>query len=188
MSQSKRTPPRWHRYRGGCLLSLAIPALLLARPVQANNYGESLAWQFRTSTDRANQAAILDLIAKQRGGYYAAPVYNTTIARQLNCSVGASATGNINGQSATANSPTVTGATSSASGNANTTSVDAGRSGTSIDGTQDNSGAVTAGVTGATQSSVRGNVWQALNSNQTNSGNQTASIQGSTACTFGVLN
>ena len=57
------------------LVSSPVPAL-------ANNYGESLAWQFKTSTDRANQAVLLDLIAKKRGGYYAAPVYTTNVARQ----------------------------------------------------------------------------------------------------------
>lgn len=61
------------------------------------------------------RAAIADMIARQCGRVYAAPVYNTVIARQYNCSVGATATGN---QSVIANSPTVTGAAAPSTGNA----------------------------------------------------------------------
>ncbi|MDB5579052.1 MAG: hypothetical protein JWR80_4228 [Bradyrhizobium sp.] len=162
----------------------------LGTPVasRANNYGESLAWQFKTSTDRANQAAVLDLIQKRRDGYYAAPIYNTTIARQVNCSISATATGNSGGQSAVANSPNVTGATSTATGNGNTTAVDPGRAGTTTNAQQSNGAAVTAGVTGATETSVQGVAWQALNSNQSNGGNQSANVQGSNACAFATLN
>jgi hypothetical protein len=172
------------------ILYFAGAAALTLAPVSAlaNNYGESLAWQFKTSTARANQAALLDLIEKKRGGYYAAPIYTTNIARQYNCTIAASATGNSNGQSAVANSPTVTGATATSTGNDSATTVDSGRSGTSADTGQSNSGAVSAGVTGSTSGSVRGIAWQALNSSQTNSGSQSASVQGSSACAFGVLN
>jgi len=157
-------------------------------PVLANNYGESLAWQFKASADRANQAAVLDMIEKRRGGYYAAPIYNTTIARQYNCSVTATATGNSGAQTALANSPTVTGATSTATGNASATTVGAGHGGTSVDDAQNNSGTVSSGVTGATVTNVHGTASQALNSDQTNSGNQTAGVQGSNACAFAALN
>ena len=92
--------------------TVATGAIIAAPvPASANNYGESLAWQFRTSADMANQAALLDLIQKQRGGYYPAPIYNKSIARQYNCSIAPVATGSQGYQSATANSPTVTGAT-----------------------------------------------------------------------------
>jgi len=154
----------------------------------ANNYGESLAWQFKTSADRANQAAILDLIEKRRGGYYAAPIYTTNIARQYNCSIAATATGNSGAQTALANSPSVTGATSNATGNASTTSVAGDPSHADVDGTQANSGAVSSGMTGSTGASVRGAAWQALNSTQTNSGDQAASVERSNACAFGALN
>jgi hypothetical protein len=157
-------------------------------PALANNYGESLAWQFKTSTDRANQAAILDMIEKRRGGYYAAPVYTTNIARQYNCSIAASATGNSNGQSATANSPTVTGATSSATGNDSSTTVGGDGLGTQVDGHQTNEGAVHSGMTGSTSTQVRGSASQALNASQANSGSQSANVQGSNACTFAALN
>jgi hypothetical protein len=169
-------------------LAILGTVALSSAPALANNYGESLAWQFKTSADRANQAALLDLIEKKRGGYYAAPIYTTNVARQYVCTIDASATGNSNGQSAVANSPTVTGAAATATGNASTTTVDSGRSGTSADTGQSNSGAVGAGVNGSTNTTVRGVAYQALNSSQSNSGNQSASVQGSNACAFGVLN
>lgn len=170
---------------------LVMAALSLGAPPQsasANNYGESLAWQFKTSSDRASQAAILDLIEKRRSGYYAAPVYTTNIARQYNCSVAATATGNSGAQTALANSPSVTGATSSATGNDSTTDVTGDRSAAGVDGEQANSGTVSSGVTGATNTSVHGIAWQALNSTQTNSGNQAATVERSNACAFGALN
>lgn len=156
-------------------------------PASANNYGESLAWQFRTTTDTANQAALLDLIQKRRGGLYAAPIYNTSIARQYNCSIAPVATGNQGYQSATANSPGVTGATAQASGNSNTSSATDGR-GAAIANQQGNAGAVSSGVVGSTETSVQGTASQALNSAQTNSGTQSASVSSSSACAFGALN
>lgn len=161
--------------------------LVAAGPSSANNLGENSAWQFRTSADKANQAAVLDLIARRRSGYYAAPIYTTNIARQVNCSIGASAVGNSNGQSSVANSPSVSGATSTSMGNSNSATVDAGRGGGS-NSTQGNSGQIVSGVTGDTETTVRGDAWQALNSSQSNSGSQSASVQNSSACTFAALN
>jgi hypothetical protein len=160
-------------------------AVAAAGPSSANNLGENSAWQFRTSADKANQAAILDLIARRRSGYYAAPIYTTNIAHQVNCSIGASAVGNSSGQSSVANAPSVSGATSTSTGNSNSASVDAGGGNSS---TQGNSGQIIAGVTGGTETSVRGDAWQALNSSQSNSGNQSASVQNSNACSFAALN
>lgn len=168
-------------------LAAATLALCAAPPAFANNYGESLAWQFRTSADKANQAALLDLIQKQRGGYYSAPIYNTTIARQYNCSIAPVATGNQGYQSATANSPTVTGASSQANGNSSSASATDGH-GAALDTQQSNAGAVSSGVVGSTDTSVRGTASQALNSNQSNSGAQSASVSSSNACAFGALN
>lgn len=170
------------------MLAAALGLAILPAPLLANNYGESLAWQFKTSTDRANQAALLDLIQKRRGGYYAAPIYTTNIARQYNCTIAANASGNSNGQSAVANSPTVTGAAATATGNDSSTTVDSERSGTMADTGQSNSGAVTAEVAGSTATMVHGAAYQALNSSQSNGGNQSASVLGSNACAFGVLN
>jgi hypothetical protein len=169
-------------------LTVMLALGLVASPASANNYGESLAWQFRTSADRANQAALLDLIEKHRGGYYAAPIYNTTIARQVNCSISPVATGNSGAQSAVANSPAVTGATSSATGNANAVTSGDGRGLSSSDSEQSNTGAVSSGVAGSTDTVVQGTASQALNSSQSNSGSQTASVSGSSACAFGALN
>lgn len=174
---------RWPLWIGIIVAMATAPA-----PVLANNYGESLAWQFKTSADRANQAAILDMIERRRGGYYAAPIYTTNIARQYNCSIVATATGNSSAQTALANSPTVTGATSTATGNDSATTVGDGHGGAAIDGAQTNSGTVSSGVTGATVTNVHGTASQALNSDQTNSGNQTAAVQDSRACAFAALN
>lgn len=178
------------RWQHRVFISIGLIAAIATAPMRAsaNNYGESLAWQFKTSADRANQAAILDMIQKQRGGYYAAPVYNTTIARQYNCSIAATSTGNNGAQTALANSPTVTGATSTATGNNSTTTIGDGHGVTGVDGSQTNSGAVSSGVTGATVTNVHGTAWQALNSDQSNSGNQTATVQDSRACAFAALN
>jgi hypothetical protein len=162
-------------------------AILTPVEANANNFGESLAWQFRTSTDQVNQAALLDVIQKQRGGYYAAPIYNTTIARQYNCAIAPVATGNQGYQSATANSPTVTGATSQASGNSNSSTASDGH-GATLDTQQGNAGAVFSGVTGSTNTVVSGTASQALNSTQSNSGTQSASVSSSSACSFGALN
>jgi uncharacterized protein YyaL (SSP411 family) len=168
---------------------LALVALAAAPvPALANNYGESLAWQFMSPAERAAQIAMLDMIEKRRGGYYAAPIYNTNIARQYNCSITATAAGNSGAQTALANSPSVTGATSTATGNDSTTTIGDGRADTAVDGAQDNSGAITSGVTGSTRAVVQGVAWQALNSTQTNSGNQSSSVQNSNACAFGALN
>lgn len=183
---STRCSTRPHLRLG--LVALGMVWIGLPLPALANNYGESLAWQFKTSADRANQAAMLDLIEKRRGGYYAAPIYNTNIARQYNCSIVASSTGNNGAQTALANSPTVTGATSTATGNDSATTVGGGHGAATVDGAQTNEGAVSSGVNGATTANVHGTASQVLNSEQGNSGNQTASVQDSRACAFAALN
>jgi len=166
---------------------MLLAALAPATPASANNYGESLAWQFRTSADRVNVAVILDMIEKRKSGYYRPPTYNTTVERQYNCGITSTATGNSDTQTAIANSPTVTGATASANGNVNHTSL-AGRSATNSSTGQANSGAVSSGVIGSTSATTGGIADQALISTQSNSGNQSASVAASTACLFGALN
>lgn len=167
--------------------ALAMPGLA-AMPARADNYGESLAWQFATPNDIAAQAALRDLIERRRGSVYAAPVYTTNIDRQYNCSVAATATGNSGMQNAVANSPSVTGATSTATGNSNGSSVTGDSPDSRISSGQLNSGAVSSTLVGSTTTAVSGSPWQALNSSQTNSGDQSASVRGSNACAFGVLN
>lgn len=178
-------------FSGGFLshgaVCLALLAGLASAPAAANNYGESLGWQFQTSADRVNQAALLDLITKRRAGWYAAPIYTTNIARQYNCSIAPVATANSSGQSAVANSPTVTGASATSTGNGSSASAGPGPAG-SIQNGQSNSGTIDSGVIGSTSSIAGGTASQALNSSQSNSGNQYASVAGSSACAFGALN
>lgn len=159
-----------------------------AAPAFANNFGESAAWQFATPSDIAAQAALRDLIERRRGGGYAAPLYTTNIARQYNCSIAATATGNSGAQSAIANSPSTVGATSTATGNSNTASTSGDRSSPDIANGQLNGGPVSATLIGATTSRVDGAAWQALNSEQANSGNQSANAANAQACAFGALN
>jgi len=169
------------------LLLAAALACGAASTALANNVGENVAWQFQTSADKVNQAAVQDLMQKRRSGYYAAPVYNTYIDRQYNCDLSANATGNHGTNSTVANSPGTSGANANATGNDNATDV--GNTGSSTVGSgQANSGTVGAGIHGGTSSYVSGYASQALNSNQTNSGNQSASVSGSSACVFGALN
>ena len=177
--------PRLH---GAATIAALILSAATSSPALANNFGESLAWQFQTANDRAAQAAILDMIERRRAGVYSAPVYTTNIARQVNCSISAVATGNSGAQSALANSPTVTGASSSATGNSNAAAIGDRSGGANVGSGQSNAGPVSSGVTGATATQVQGAAWQALNSEQGNSGNQSASIGGSSACAFGALN
>lgn len=170
----------WH----GRLLSLLLAAL--AAPVAlANGAGESIAWQFQTSADKVNQAAVQDMIQKRNMGYYTAPVYITNIARQINCDLSASALGNDSNQGAAALSPSNAGATSDSTGNAN---AHTGGANGLASNDQANSGTVGSSVNGNTTTGVSGSASQALNSRQNNSGTQTAGVSGSTGCSFGVLN
>lgn len=179
--------PRSFRSLARKALAAALCATTIL-PAYANNYAESVAWQFAGPQDLIGQAAARDLIERRRGGVYAAPIYNTHIDRQYNCSISASAIGNNGSQSALANSPTTTGATSTATGNNSTSTVTGDRSDATIGSGQSNDGAVTSTLNGATTTRVTGAAWQSLNSSQSNSGNQSATVSGSNACAFGVLN
>lgn len=188
-SQSTRETSMSHLPRSRAITALTLTlSLAAAMPAAANNFGESLAWQFMTPGDLAAQTALRDMIERRRGGGYAAPNYTTNIERQYNCSVAATATGNNGTQTALANSPSVTGATSTSTGNGNSAEATGGRTSADIANSQANSGAVGSSVTGGTTTAVNGVAWQALNSSQTNSGNQSASVQNASACAFGVLN
>lgn len=162
---------------------LVVLLAVVAVPVAlANNVSESAAWQFQTSADKVNQAAVQDMIQKRNMGYYTAPVYTTNIDRQINCNQSANATGNASDQGAAALSPSNSGASGTAKGN-ESSSTDGQSS-----NDQGNSGGVGSHITGNTTTAVNGSADQALNNNQHNSGTQTASVAGSTGCTFGVLN
>ncbi len=176
------------RSRLPALAALASILFSCTAPASANNYGESASWQFATPNDLATQTALRDLIERRRGGVFAAPIYNTRVDRQYNCSIAATATGNSGDQSAAANSPGVTGATSSATGNSNAATVAGDTSIPNISSEQLNGGPVTSTLVGATTTTVSGSPTQVLNSNQANSGNQSASVTGANACAFGALN
>lgn len=155
----------------------------------ANNVGENYAWQFQTTADKVNQAAILDMIEKKRSGYYAPPTYITNIDKQYNCNVAATATGNEGTNTNLANSPTTSGSSATSTGNNNSTDIDGWKGNTDTTNGQTNSGSVGSSVDGSTSAHVSGSPNQALNSTQTNSGDQTATVNGSTACHFAnVLN
>ena len=166
--------------------TLVVGAIQAPRLALANGVGENAVWQFQTSGDKVNQAAVQDMIQKRAMGYYNAPVYTTNIDRQFNCNQSANATGSDGTQGASALSPSNSGATSGATGNANsnTGGVDGSRSSSH----QGNSGSVGSSTNGNTNTQVTGHSTQALNNNQHNSGNQSASVAGSTGCSFGVLN
>jgi hypothetical protein len=172
---------------GSKAISGALACALLASPAAANDVGENVAWQFQTSADKVNQAAIQDMIRKRKSGYYAPPLYTTNIEHQYNCNVSATAQGNLGTNSNVANSPTTSGSTATATGNDNHTHVDGQGAGTAAND-QDNSGRVGSSVDGATYTHVHGSADQALNSEQTNSGDQYASVDGASACQFGLLN
>ena len=206
---------------GGAILLAGMGVLILCGCVLAssdafaNGWLESRPWQFETSADKANKAAVVDLIERKKGGYYDSfktnitnnNVNNTYIDRQVNCSVGASATGNSgsNGMSGSASSPTVTNTSSNnanTTGNSNSSGVNntdpAGvvidNNGTNpstvVDTNQSNNGSnLGSGVTNSASNSASGpiaanggTVNQALNSNQSNTGAQTATVANRPAC------
>ena len=153
----------------------------------ANSNAENYGWQFQTSTDKVNQAVVKDMIQKHNSGFYSAPIYTTNIARQFNCNVTASSTGNLGTNSTVANSPTTSGANSNAAGSTSASSLDGAGTNTA-NSTQANYGAVGAGINGSTSSLLQGAATQALNSKQSNGGDQTASVGTSSACMFGAIN
>jgi len=160
-----------------------------ASRVQANGLGENFDWQFQTTADKAAMVAMQDLIQKRKGGYYAAPIYNTKIDRQYNCNVAASGQGNNGLNSTVTHSPNTNGSSVNPIGNQNSTTTTGTPSfgGTSgVDSDQTNAGAVSGSLTGSTSTAVSGQAWQALNSDQSNSGAVVSSVTGSTACTFGA--
>ena len=120
---------------------------LISMPCQAfaNDVAENGAWQFQSTADQVNKAAMQDMVQRKRSGYYATPIYTTTIQHQYNCNVGASAQGNQGTNSTIANSPSTSGASANATGNGNSSSVDGYSSTTgssAISGSQSNSGSV----------------------------------------------
>ena len=181
--------PQRHLRRPAVLSGLAILLSLIFCVDNALAYGnaESYGYQFSTSNDKVNQAVVKDTIQKHNSGYYAAPIYTTNIARQFNCNVTASSTGNQGTNSTMANSPSTNGANSNAAGSTSASSIEGTGTNTSAS-TQANYGAVGSRINGSTSSSLHGTATQALNSKQSNGGDQTASVGTSSACMFGAIN
>lgn len=206
-STARGTNPARHTQDMARVVLCAFVTGVLGMHVQAasaNGYGENQSWQFRTSADKANNAAIEDMILRKKGGYYGAfsttyNTYNTTnIGTQTNCNLTATAAGNsgTNSMTGSASSPVVSnsGSTSSSAtgnSNANTSTGSTGRGQPGIDTSQANDGSVGSGVYGSSTNvgsgainAAGGTNYQSLNSEQGNSGNQTASVSGSSACSF----
>ena len=174
--------------------ALASAVLFSAPSAPANGWLENRPWQFNTSADRANNALLLDMIERKKGGFYdgfSTTVNNhstTNIGTQVNCANTADATGNEAGNSQLANSPDVDNTASidsGATGNDADNSTEGG--GSDVGNTQDNSGDVSSDVADSnTSSSVgpinAGSSRQDLRNRQDNSGDQHASVTGSTAC------
>lgn len=194
----KRPSGDFRRSGQGYQKSLMLAAVLVgvsALSVQANGLGEDRSWQFDTSADKANKAAVLDLIERKKGGYYDSfdTTINNYIGTQINCSNTASATGNIADNSQVGNAPELVNdgvVTADSTGNISdsTSTGDGLGDGGSVNGTQTNTGEVESSVWG---SDVEGtNVLnlegstqeQDLDNDQDNSGDQIATVSGSTAC------
>lgn len=174
-----------------------LSVCLVPAPAGANGLGENWSWQFQTSADRANNAAVLDLIARRQGGYYdgfSTTVNNTTnIGTQVNCNNYADALGNQASNGLTANAPNVDNTSGVAANGTGNVSENDGTGGGALDNSQSNSGSVNAGVDNSNSSSQSGPINgaptdQVLNNTQDNSGNQNASISDSTACSLDESN
>lgn len=171
--------------------------LLAAHPALANGYLEDQPWQFQTTADQANLAAVLGLIQEKKAGAFgpASTTNNltnlTTIDHQTNCTLAASSYGNFGTNAEAGLAPSSVGPTLSALGNSNGSSVvqqGPTMAPLNLSTGQSNTGAVETAFTGnLTSVSASGPVNQALTSTQTNSGRQAASVANSTACS-GLVN
>lgn len=159
----------------------------VAHPALANNVGENIAWQFLTPAERSALMYLEEVRQRGINGFYSAPIYNTYINDQYNCSVSSTATGNDAASNAVANSPSTSGHSSDAKGNLSDTTYDNGGpgDGSTNSSAQGNSGEIEADASGSMSASVRGDNFQALNTDQNNSGSQSATVNGSTACQYG---
>lgn len=173
------------------LLLLSLSMLTGGVSAVGNELNGNFSWQFQTAGDRANRAFVEDMRQKRNNGFYAPPVYNTSIDRQYNCNVASTATGNSGNNTTQAAMPSTGGNGATAIGNQSQQAVDlASRDvNTTLSDTQYNRGEVESNVRGNVSSNVEDNkTSQVLNSDQQNGGSQTASVDGATACSFGVLN
>lgn len=176
----------------GMRLATSALIVIMSGAASANGLFENRSWQFRTSADRANNAVVLDMIERKKGGYYdgfsVTNNHTTNIGTQVNCSNVADATGNIAQNSQTANSPNVNNSTETSSSSAGNVADNntAGDGQDGIGNDQGNSGNVSSGISNSNTSSSSGPINggpsnQDLHNHQNNSGNQYASASG-TAC------
>jgi hypothetical protein len=173
--------------KSGVVATLVLAAAIVPfASAHANGWLEDRPWQFETTTDQANKAAVTDLIEKKKGGYYDSfqtkQIYNTTntnttnIDHQVNCSVTAVATGNsgTNSMVASASSPVVT-------NTSNTTATTTGNNASN--------GIGTSGPSGVVLSTTDPNNPNNINNGQTNSGTLSSGVDhSSTHSSSGTIN
>lgn len=180
------------RFRTGIFVfGLFLTSGLFGSVAMANGYDEDESWQFQTSSDMANLAAVQTMIQEKKAGMFkpnktiSTYNYNTTIDHETNCSISSEALGNNGSNGMSGNSSSPQGVNADSTGNASTNSLGgSGSSSTpgSLADSSTNSGAVNAKASGDTTSSVGGNVDEALNSSQSNNGAQTSTLSNNTAC------
>ncbi len=180
-------------------LAAVLGVSVHAAAALANGYGEDVPWQFQTTTDMANLAAVESLIQQKRAGGFGPAETNTinnstqNVGTENNCDVTAATTGNAGTNTESANSPINSGSTAGSTGNSNTSSTSQGGASQGVNKTgssQSNSGQVSAGNSGNNSSSNSGSATQGLTSTQGNtSSTLSATANGDTACRFtGPLN
>jgi hypothetical protein len=174
----------------------ALGVTTIAVPAFANGLYENRPWGFQTSADKANKAAVVDLIERKKGGYYDGfntYVTNTThIGQQVNCSNGASVSANIaDSAQAGPNTQDNSAPSISADGTANSdaTILDGTTQSADVDGQQSNQGDINSDVDSSSIAGSFGGVHnggtdQDFNNDQNNSGTLTSSVNESTACDF----
>ncbi len=166
----------------------ALPCLLalyVAGAAQANNVTENGAWQLPSTGEKVNKAYLERLRLEQNAKAFGAPVYNTVVQRQYNCSVASTALGTTSTSNAYGLTSNQAGHASNALGNSETSAINAAAGGgNSLSGSQSNDGPINSDATGNVSVGVQGNPNQVLNNEQTNSGSQAASVAGSSACNF----
>ncbi len=85
-------------------LTLAIGTI--AGPAFARGANENAPWQNEATAEKANRADLEDLRLKRTSAFYSAPTYTATIGAQYNCSVNASASGDVDSSASQQNSGT----------------------------------------------------------------------------------
>lgn len=176
-------------YPGRLALRTGLASILVVStspPAIANNVGENGGWQLPSSNDKVNKAYLERLRLEQNAKAFGAPVYNTVVQRQYNCSVSSNALGTTSTSTLTGLTSSTSGHTANSLGNSETSAINAATGGgaNSLSGTQSNEGPINSDVVGNMSVGVQGNPNQVLNNEQTNSGSQSASVDGSSACAF----